>query len=99
MKAIKYFFAGALMLGISAQVMAQDIKSKIESISKIIVSNNGVGPAVKDAVKLYVKENKKDAVALAGLGRAYLDIKDQANALKYADRPSKPTRTMQQAIC
>ena len=27
MKAIKYFFVGALMLGFSAQVMAQDVKS------------------------------------------------------------------------
>jgi len=93
MKAIKYFFAGALMLGISAQVMAQDTKSKIDAITKVIVSNNGAGPAVKDAVKLFIKENKKDAEALAGLGRAYLDIKDQANALKYADMAIKANKS------
>ena len=93
MKAIKYFFAGALMLGISAQVMAQDTKSKIDAITKVIVSNNGAGPAVKDAVKLFIKENKKEAEALAGLGRAYLDIKDQANALKYADMAIKANKS------
>ena len=52
MKAIKYFVAGALMLGISAQVMAQDVKSKIDAITKVIVSNNGAGP---DVDKLYRK--------------------------------------------
>ena len=81
------------MLGISAQVMAQDTKSKIDAITKVIVSNNGAGPAVKDAVKLFIKENKKDAEALAGLGRAYLDIKDQANALKYADMAIKANKS------
>ena len=92
MKAIKYFFVGALMLGFSAQVMAQDVKSKIDAITKVIVSNNGAGPAVKDAVKVFVKENKKNAEALAGLGRAYLDIKDQTNALKYADMAIKANK-------
>lgn len=80
------------MLGISAQVMAQDVKSKIDAITKVIVSNNGAGPVVKDAVKVFLKENKKDAEALAGLGRAYLDIKDQANALKYADMAIKANK-------
>ena len=92
MKAIKYFFVGALMLGFSAQVMAQDVKSKIDAITKVIVSNNGAGPAVKDAVKVFIKENKKNAEALAGLGRAYLDIKDQTNALKYADMAIKANK-------
>ena len=92
MKAIKYFFAGALMLSVSAHTMAQDVKSQIDAITKVIVDNKGNAAAVKDAVKDYLKVNKKNAEALAGLGRAYLDINDQANALKYADMAIKANK-------
>ena len=35
-------------------------------------------------MKDFVKENKKNAEALAGLGRAFLEIKDTASAREYA---------------
>ena len=41
MKTLKYFFAGALMLSISAQSMAQDVKSQIDAVSKVIIANQG----------------------------------------------------------
>ena len=41
MKAIKYLVAGALMLSISAPSMAQDVKSQIEAITKVVVDAKG----------------------------------------------------------
>lgn len=93
MKVLKYFFVGALMLGFSAQVMAQDVKSQIEAISKAVIDNKNNPDAVKDQVKAFVKLNKKNATALAGLGRAYLDIKDTLNTRKYADMAIKAGKT------
>ena len=89
MKTLKYLFAGALMLSISAQSMAQDVKSQVAAISKAIVDNQDNVKAQQAAVKEFLKLNKKNPEALAGLGRAYLDIKDQANALKYAEMAVK----------
>lgn len=89
MRVIKYFFVGALTLCFSAQVMAQDVKSQIDAITKVIIANKNNPDAVKDQVKDYVKANKKNAEALAGLGRAYLDIKDTLNTRKYAEMAIK----------
>lgn len=89
MKVFKYFFAGALTLCCSVQAMAQDVKSQVDAITKVIISNQDNPNAVKDRVKEYVKVNKKNAVALAGLGRAYLDIKDTLNTRKYAEMAMK----------
>lgn len=84
MKAIKYLLAGALMAVTSTPVMAQDVQSQVDAIAKVIKVNKSNPEAVEDQVKDFVKENKKNAIALAGLGRAYLDIKDTVNAKKYA---------------
>ena len=84
MKAIKYLLAGALMAVTSTPVMAQDGQSQVDAIAKVIKENKSNPEAVEDQVKDFVKENKKNAIALAGLGRAYLDIKDTVNAKKYA---------------
>ena len=84
MKAIKYLLAGALMAVTSTPVMAQDVQSQVDAIAKVIKENKSNPEAVEDQVKDFVKENKKNAIALAGLGRAYLDIKDTVNAKKYA---------------
>ena len=89
MKTLKYFFAGALMLSISAQSMAQDVKSQIAAVSKVIVENQGNLKAQQAAAKDLVKLYKKNPEALAGLGRAFLDAKDQASALKYAEMAVK----------
>lgn len=85
MKAIKYLLAGALLTAFSAPTMAQDVKSQIEAITKVVVDNKDNLKAVKDQLKDFEKANKKNPEALAGLGRAYLDIKDTVNAEKYAN--------------
>ncbi len=92
MKTLKYFFAGALMLSISAQSVAQDVKSQIDAVSKVIVANQGNLKAQQAAAKDFVKLYKKNPEALAGLGRAFLDAKDQASALKYADMAVKANK-------
>lgn len=89
MKVLKYFFVGALTLCFSAQAMAQDVKAQVEAITKVIIANKNNPDAVKDQVKEYVKLNKKNSTALAGLGRAYLDIKDTLNTRKYAEMAIK----------
>ena len=92
MKTLKYFFAGALMLSISAQSMAQDVKSQIDAVSKVIIANQGNLKAQQAAAKDFVKLYKKNPEALAGLGRAFLDAKDQTSALKYADMAVKANK-------
>lgn len=82
MKTVKYLLLGALVVGISAPLMAQDNKSTIDAISKVIKAN----PAgAKDQVKEVFKKNKKNAEVLAGIGRAYFEAKDTANAKHYAN--------------
>ena len=85
MKTIKYLLAGAFLIGMAAQVKAQDVKSQVEAISKVVVANKANPKAAEDQVKAFIKENKKNPEAMAGLGRAYLDIKDTVNATKYAE--------------
>ncbi len=92
MKAIKYLFAGVVMLGLSTQVQAQNLKSEIDAITKVVIDNKNNPKAAEPQIKQFLKDNKKNAEALAGLGRAYLDIKDQANALKYADLAIKANK-------
>ncbi len=85
MKAIKYLFVGALMTLFCAPVMAQDAKADLEAITKVITDNKDNPKAADDQVKEFVKVYKKDANALAGLGRAYLNVKDTIDAQKYAE--------------
>lgn len=94
MKAIKYLVAGALMLSISAPTMAQDTKSQIDAITKVVVDNKGDVKATQDAVKQYLKLYKKDAVALAGLGQAFLDAKNFEEAKKYAALARKANKNV-----
>lgn len=89
MKAIKYLVAGALMLSVAAPSMAQNAKTDIEAISKVIIDNNGDVNATKDAVKQFTKVYKKNAEALAGLGRAFLDAKNYEQAKVYAAQARK----------
>ena len=82
MKQMKYLFAGALMLGLSVPVMAQeDTKTIVESITKVIKSKSG---DVQAQVKVVAKKNKKNADVLVGIGRAFYEVKDTANARIYA---------------
>lgn len=80
MKAIKYLFIGALMTVISTPAMAQ---ASLDDAIKAVKSNISVKE--KEAAIKAVKINKKDAISLAKVGRAYLDVKDTLNAKKYAN--------------
>ena len=63
----------------SGSAMAQtSVKDAVNAIK-----TNKDKAAVASIVKAAVKENKKDAKALAAIGRAYLDVKDTANTRKY----------------
>ena len=80
------------MLSTTLPVSAQDVKAQVDAITKVIVDNNGNESACKDAVKEFVKANKKNALAMAGLGRAYLDVKNTAKANEYADMAIKANK-------
>ncbi len=84
MKAIKYLCSVALVLGLSAPVMAQetDYGTALEPISKALKANPSFD-AVKGLVKDYQKNYKKDPAALVSLGNTFLSAKlyDQANAM------------------
>lgn len=83
MKTVKYFIMGAMLLSFTASAVAQeDSKATIEAITKVIKSN----PAdLEDQVKDVVKKNKKNAEVIVGIAQAYYDIKDTANAARYAN--------------
>lgn len=89
MKAIKYLFVGALIAGFSAPVAAQDLKSDVEKISKLVAENKANPDAIKDQIKLFKKTYKKNAEALTALGRAYLDVKDTLRAQEYGQLAMK----------
>lgn len=72
---------GALMIGFIAPATAQvDNKATIDAISKVIIANPA---SAKDEVKKVYKKNKKNPEVLTGIGRAYLDAKDVADAEYY----------------
>ena len=71
--------AGALMV-ISSSAMAQ---ASLDDAIKAIKSGQDK-KAVESVVKEAIKPYKKDASALAKIGRAYLDVKDTLNTRKYA---------------
>ena len=94
MKAIKYFMLGALTMGVSTAVMAQDDKAIVESIAKVIKEK----PAdLEDQVKAVYKKNKKNAAVLVGIGRAFYDANDTANAVVYADYAIKANSSSSEA--
>lgn len=77
------------MLSIAAPTMAQDVKSQVDAITKVIVDAKGDVNATKNQVKEFMKTNKKNADALAGLGRAFLAAKNFEQAKLYADQAMK----------
>lgn len=83
MKTIKYLFIGAMLVGLSTPVVAQDDnKAIIEGAAKIIKSK----PADLEAqLKPIYKKNKKNAEVLLGVSKVFYEIKDTANARVYAE--------------
>lgn len=78
MKATKTLILGALLTVFSGSAMAQSIDDAI----KVIKSN--VSVKEKEAAIKAAKLNKKDAIAMAKIGRAFLDVKDTLKAREYA---------------
>ncbi len=85
MKIMKYLLVGVLAMASFAPVAAQDIKADVAAITKVINDAKGDPVALKEPVKTFLKSYKKNPVALAALGRAYLDVRDVDNAKLYAD--------------
>lgn len=92
MKTIKYVLAGVLVLSTALPVKAQNVKAQVDAITKVVVDAKGDVKATKDAVKEFTKVFKKDPQALAGLGRAFFDGGNEAEALKYADMAIKANK-------
>ena len=86
MRVFKYLVVGALALCAAVPAMAQDAKSDVEAIAAKIADANGDATAVAADVKVFTKTYKKDAVALAGLGRAFFDAKNLTEAELYANQ-------------
>lgn len=87
---IKNLLIGALMTVIAAPVMAQAQDPNVAQAEQIIKSK---APDAAKQVNAIYKLVKKDAKAVAGIGRAYLGIKDFENADKYADLAIKADKS------
>lgn len=91
MKTVKYFLVGAMMTVISAPVMAQSDNPVVAQAAEII--NSKAADADKQ-VKNLSKAVKKDAQALAAIGRAYLGVKNFEQADLYADLAIKANKNL-----
>ena len=89
MKHMKYLLVGAFLLGMATTVTAQDVQSQVANITNVINANKGNLKAVEAQVKEFYKANKKNAEALVGLGRAYLNVQDTTYSSKYANEAIK----------
>jgi tetratricopeptide (TPR) repeat protein len=74
---------GALMTVIAAPAMAQQQDAIQEQVAAIIKSG---APDAAKQVAAIAKQNKKDVNALVSIGKAYLAVKDYANAKLYAQQ-------------
>lgn len=83
MKTIKYLFIGAMMLSVSAPVVAQDNKAAIEEAQQLVKSK-----ADAKEVKSFAKKYKKNGEVLTSLARAYYEAQDTASAKTYATQAS-----------
>ena len=90
MKAIKYLFLGALLMGSSTAVLAQDgTKADVDAM-KALVKNK---PADYDKqVKNYIKANKKNAENLVAIGRVLYEADDTLNAKAFAEQALTATK-------
>ena len=90
MKAIKYLFLGALLMGSSTAVLAQDgTKADVDAM-KALVKNK---PADYDKqVKNFIKANKKNAENLVAICRALYEADDTLNAKAFAEQALTATK-------
>jgi len=93
MKAVKYVFAGLLMMGLSAPVLAQtSYESALETVSKALKADPSGLASAKSAVKDYQKAFKKDPAAMVALGNTYLAVKNYPKAIECADLALKKNK-------
>lgn len=91
MRTIKYLVMGVVLAGFSTTAMAQDgTKADIDAVKKIISSKP---TDLADQMKAFEKKNKKNAENLTAFGRAFYEVKDTANALKYAELALKANKS------
>jgi len=84
MKAIKYLFIGALLLGGSSAAMAQTGTNADIDAVKTLVKNK---PADYDKqVKAFSKANKKNVDNLVAIGRVFYEADDTLNAKVFAEQ-------------
>ena len=80
----KNLIIGAMMIAIGAPAMAQSQPDEIMTkVSTILKSN---APDAADQVADIAKENKKNAMALVSIAKAYLTSNDKAKAKEYANK-------------
>ena len=95
MKAMKYLLMAVLTTGFGTAAMAQDgSKADIDAVKKIISSK----PAdLEKQIKPFYKANKKNPDNLVGIGRAFYEAKDTANARIYAEYALQAVKNRQHA--
>ncbi len=83
MKVKKYLLAGVLTLSLSAPVFGQEVsyQEALKPIAAALNADPNNPKAAKDLVKEYLKEYKKDADAIVGLGTIYLQVHNFEKAL------------------
>ena len=81
---MKYLFMGALLMGFSTAVMAQDgTKADIDAVKQLVKAK----PAdYGKVIKNYVKANKKNLDNLVAIGRVLYEENDTANAKLFANQ-------------
>lgn len=87
MKVKKYLLAGVLTLSLSAPVFGQEVsyQEALKPIAAALNADPNNPKAAKDLVKDYLKEYKKDADAIVGLGTIYLQVHNFEKAQEMAD--------------
>ena len=91
MKKIKYVLVGALMLGMSTPLMAQeaDYKAALKPIVSALEAVPNDPKVVKNLVKVYQKTFKKDEKALVALGNVYLAQRNYDLSLIHISEPTR----------
>ena len=80
---VRNILIGAMMTVIAAPAMAQQQDAIQEQVAAIIKAG---APDANKQVAAIAKQNKKDVNALVSIGKAYLAVKDYANAKIYAQQ-------------
>ncbi len=80
---VRNIIVGALMTVIAAPAVAQQQDAIQQQVAAIIKSG---APDAAKQVAAIAKQNKKDVNALVSIGKAYLTVKDYANAKLYAQQ-------------